>query len=291
METHERYEQLIDELILDAAAPETSPKKSPSRSDDKAAHKWQTLRAHLLGCPRCRERYDRVALAERMLHGGPGALSTPSPSSFARIGAAVIAQATARPSAQQRLVQWLAHPRRWVAGVATAAALAVLIPFFVARQHGDEFQSRGGARGERLAGVRAFCLDDNGVTPRCTRDSQLRLTVSNGGKFRYVFLFGLDDAHAVKWYAPRPPETSSVAAPAGSDVPIGDAMRLGVNHDPGTVRVYALFSDAPVSSTDIEASIEKMHTTKPSLTSADADPLPLARTDVVQHSVTFDVQP
>jgi hypothetical protein len=285
MESHARYEQLIDELILDdEAAPPT-----------KAGDKWQTLRAHLQSCPRCRERYDRVALAERMLHGGPRALGAPSAASFERIGAAVLAAAAKEGATQaqpalQRMVQWLAHPRRWVTGVATAAALAVLIPFFVLRPRGDgDFQARGGPSGERQAGVRAFCLDGSGVTPTCTRASQLRLTVSNAGKFRYMFLLGLDDAHAIKWYAPRPPETSSVAAPVGNDVPVGDALRLGVNHDPGAVRVYAIFSDAPVSVAEVEASVEHMRAMK--LSPSSAGVLPLQRTDVVQHSVTFNVQP
>jgi hypothetical protein len=277
MESHERYEQLIDELILsDEGSEESSPK-------------WQTLRAHLMGCPRCRERYDRVSLAERMLHGGPAALAVPSPASFERIGAAVLAQSTARPPAWQRMVQWFAPPQRWAMGLATAA-LAVLVPFFVAHKSGEgEFQARGATRSERLAGVRAFCLDAGGVTPRCTRSSQLRLTVSNAGKFRYMFLLGLDEAHAIKWYAPRPPDPASVAAPLGNDMPVGDAVRLGINHDPGPVRVYAIFSDAPVTTMEIEAAVDEMR--QRALSPSKADALPLRRTDVVQHSVAFDVAP
>ena len=61
MEDHRRFEKLIDDMILDGNA-----------------GNWAELRLHLQGCPRCRERYDRVSLAERMLHGGPGALETPS---------------------------------------------------------------------------------------------------------------------------------------------------------------------------------------------------------------------
>jgi hypothetical protein len=284
MESHERYEKLMDELILDG------------NNGDDVATRWQMLRAHLQGCQRCRARYDRVALAERMLHGGPSALPSPSPASFERIGAAVLAAAAPPPATtwqrlvQWRLVQWVVHPRRWVAGVATAAALAVLIPFFVARPRGGgEFQARGGAHVERQAGVRAFCFDDKGVTPRCTGASQLRLTVSNPGAFHYVFLVGLDEAHAIKWYAPRPPQSSSLAAPSGQDVPIGDAVRLGVNHDPGVTRVYAIFSDAPVTSAEVEAAVERMRAIK--LSPEKAGALPLQRTDVVQHSVTFNVLP
>jgi hypothetical protein len=284
MESHARYEQLIDELILDEASAIAAPEK------------WQTLRAHLAECRRCRERYDRVALAERMLHGGPRALAEPSAASLERIGAAVMAQTTRQASAWQRMVQWFTRPGRVAAGLVTAAALAALFPLFVGRPRAPsatpgtgEFQSRGARGGDRRAGVRAFCLDANGVTPRCTQKSQLRLTVSNTDKLRYVFVFGLDEEHAIKWYAPRPPETMSVAAPPGNDVPLGDGVRLGVNHDPGPVRVYALFSNAPVSTAEVQSAVERLRAEKRAPSRATS--LPLQRNDVVQDSVTFDVSP
>lgn len=292
---HQRYEELIDELVLDGG--------DAADHSEAAAQKWRELRAHVAGCARCRERYNRVSMAERMLHGGAGALDSPSPASFERIGAALLGDADPTATAWQRMVQWLRPQRRWVGGLAAAAALAVLIPFYVARPHSQEFQARGRTAGERQAGVRAFCLDGTGVSSRCTRASQLRLTISNAGQFRYVFLVGLDEAHAIKWYAPRPsaiadapqqalnraPETSSIAAPSGIDVPVGDAIRLGVNHDAGPLRIYAIFSDAPVSAAEIESTVERMHSIK--LSPAEAGALPLQRTDVVQHSVALDIAP
>jgi len=106
--SHERYMKMIDEMIV----------------RDVAASDWQELRAHLQGCSGCRARYDRVAMAERMLHGGPAALAKPSPASFDRIGAAVLDGVAARPPAWQRALQWFAPTQRWAAGVAAAAAVA-----------------------------------------------------------------------------------------------------------------------------------------------------------------------
>jgi hypothetical protein len=143
--------------------------------------------------------------------------------------------------------------------------------------------------GERAAGLRAFCLDGAGVTPRCTQAAQLRLTVSNGGHFQRVFVVGLDDTHELKWYAPRPPETASVAAPAGVDVPLGAAVRLGVNHDPGKVRIYALFSDAPLAAGEVEAAAERLRASH--ALPSQRETLPLDRKDVVQKSVMIDVTP
>jgi hypothetical protein len=274
---HEKYRRMIDEVL----------------AGELTAPAWQELRVHLVGCAPCRERYDRVALAERMLHGGPEALHRPSPASFERIGAAVLAEATARPPAWQRLLQWLAPPRRWAA-VATAAALLLLLPLVLRPRPRatDEFQARGGAAaggGERSAGLRAFCLDGAGVTPRCARAAQLRLTVSNGGRFQRVFLVGLDDALELKWYAPRPPEAASVPAPAGVDVPLGAAVRLGVNHDPGKVRIYALFSDAPLTAAEVEAAADRLRVAH--VRPSEREALPLERADVVQKSVVVDVLP
>ena len=48
-----------------------------------------------------------------------------------------------------------------------------------------------------------------------------------------------------------------MAAPDGVDQQIGAAVKLGVNHDPGQVRIYALFSDAPVSTQEVEAAADR----------------------------------
>lgn len=269
--SHERYIKLIDEILVGELATES----------------WSELRAHLSGCASCRARYDRVALAERMLHGGPEALARPSAAALERIGAAVLdGVAPARP-AWQRALQWFAPTQRWAVGLAAAAAVAVLVPFLL-RSPNSGFQARGGAHVERSAGVRAFCIGAEGVTPRCARSTQLRLTVSNGGKFQRLFLVGVDDEWNIKWYAPRPPEQESIVAPEGVDREAAPAVRLGVNHDVGKVRIYALFSDSPLTSPEVEAAAERLHEagTRPS----ERETLPLLRTDVVQKSVVLEVE-
>jgi hypothetical protein len=266
---------LIDEMIV----------------GEVATGEWKDLHRHLAGCMPCRARYDRVSLAERMLHGGPQALITPSSSTLKRLEGAVLGATAASPPAWQRALQWFAPTQRWAAGVAVAAAVVVLIPLLARSpkpQPDGGFQTRGAATHERTAGVRAFCIGDEGVTPRCARTTQLRLTVSNGGKFGRVFVVGFDDDFNPKWYAPRPPEGQSVTAPDGVDQQIGAAVKLGVNHDPGKVRIYALFSDAPVSAQEVEAAADRLREQgrKPSQIEA----LPLLRTDVIQKSLVLDVE-
>ncbi|MCA1664483.1 MAG: hypothetical protein LC659_09475, partial [Myxococcales bacterium] len=148
--THDKYTRLIDELIVRDVEP----------------GEWSELHRHLAGCVSCRARYDRVALAERMLHGGSSAVDTPSSSTLKRLEGAVLGAAAPAPM-WQRAVQWFAPTQRWAVAVAAAAALVVLLPFLArAPKPHDEFQARGTTRAatERTAGLRAFCIGDDGVT-------------------------------------------------------------------------------------------------------------------------------
>ena len=272
--SHDRYIRLIDDMLL----------------GEVPTAEWNELHRHLAGCTSCRARYDRVSLAERMLHGGPTAMQTPSSSTLRRLEGAVLGSSAAPPPAWQRALQWFAPTQRWAVGVAAAAAVVVLIPFLVRwpAHHDGEFQTRGATTHERTAGLRAFCIGAEGVTPRCERSTQLRLTVSNAGKFQRVYVVGFDDEFNPKWYAPRPPEQQSVTAPDGVDQQIGAAVKLGINHDPGRVRIYALFSDAPVTTQEVEAAADRLREQgrKPS----QIESLPLLRTDVVQKSLVLDVE-
>jgi hypothetical protein len=268
-------QRLVDEIVLGELPPA----------------KWQGLREHLRGCDGCRERYNRVVLAERMLNGGPAALGSPSPAELARIGASLFAEE--KRSVWARAAAWLAPTPRWTAA-ATLALAVLLVPFVVLRRPSlrpaDEFQARGtGAPAtsmERRGGLRAFCIEGDQVRAldergRCSMSANLKLTVSNPGRFQRVFVVGVDGERSVKWYAPHPPERESVTAPEGIDAPVGGAVRLGVNHSPGPVRIYALFSDAPVRADEIEAAAAK----------GTLDKLPLGRADVQATSLVVEVAP
>ncbi len=302
-----KYQRLVDEVIV----------------SELPAEKWERLRKHLQVCARCRARYNKLVLAERMLSGGPKAAGTPSTAEFDRIARAVLP-----PSSQpvwQRLLQWFTAPRAVAAttGLVAAAAALLIIPTLrngaAPSAPSPEFQPRGGrgpvelfaknvdgttAAAARTAGLRAFCLqqervqalDPKGVVPpRCDRAAQLKLAISNPGNFRRVFLVGMDGEHDVKWYAPRPPETESVAAPSAPsgaeqvDVPVGASVRLAVNHRPGPMRIFALFSDRPVSSTEVETAVKDL--SSKNVKPTEAESLPLKREDVLQRSLLIDLSP
>jgi hypothetical protein len=287
----ERYAKLIDAIVL----------------DEMPATEWPALRDHLRGCDGCQARYNRAALAARMLNGGPAAAFTPTEAEFDRIALAAIPDEPKR-GFFGRLLAALGPAQKLGLGLAATAALAavVVFPVMKAKQPSDEFQPRGSATNkgnvdffathpgvaptERGASVRAFCIEGDRVSAlidgsHCAKDGQLKLAVTNRGRYEKVFLVGVDANREVKWYAPRPPEQGSVPAPQeGIDVPVAGALKVGVNHDLGRVRIYALFSDQPIAAEEVEKAAKDLQLPLP-------ETLPLNRSDVLQRSLSFEVVP
>jgi hypothetical protein len=291
MAPHERYERLIDALVTEPG--------SAGRGPD--------LAEHARGCARCRERYNRVVFAERLLYGGPAALNRPSPAELDRVLRSVLRDAQERtPSAWAALRAWLLSPRGLVP-VAVALVAIVAVPLLLSRPDtssgptGETLQARGGISAEPHIGFRAFCLTPSTVValdatpsaalPRCSRTAQLKLAITNHGGFRKVFLVGVDASHRVKWYAPRPPQAESIDTPRGDavDEPVGTATRLEINHTPGPLRIYALFSKAPIRAAEVEEAIATL--SRSGTPPAAAAQLPLGRTDVTQRSLLLELTP
>lgn len=291
------------------------------------AERWAQLRTHIAGCPSCRATYNRLAYAERLLAGGPAALSTPTPESLARVERAVLAETAPEQSVGVRVrgvfAAFFARPQRWVP--AFAGGLAVLAGVLVLPRLLDEprggspgapslapsvdvegFQPRGATTPKvvRASGIRVFCLEGSSVRAvggahsgdphsgdaagavACPRAANLRFSVRNTGAYRFLFLVGVDETRALKWYAPRPPADASEPAPSGTaEEPVGRPLRIAVNHDPGALRVYALFSDTPLFARDVQGAVSRL--------GAGALPpaLPLARDDVHQASLVVRIAP
>jgi hypothetical protein len=269
------------------------------------ARRFRKLREHLRGCEGCRERYNRVSLAERMLHGGPGAIERPSPASLDRIGAALLDGYNGRGGGLSRVPRWV------FGAVAAACAAVAILPMALKPRKlssaSAEFQVRGTASDPRQqAGMRAFCihfplgasataevrpLETQAAPPECSTDDLLKLTYSNRGGYQELFLFGLDEKMGIKWYAPRPPSEVSVPASAGAvDSPVGGAVKLSVNHDPGLVRLYALFGRTPIDAHEVESAVEELKRRGTSL--RDAGELSLdGRDDVLARSLLIELTP
>jgi hypothetical protein len=185
---------------------------------------------HLAGCEACAVYYDRVCRVERTLEK-----SELSARQLRSVEARLFPQAEAK----------ILRPRFW-APIAAAAAAVVL---FMVIPKQDEF----GARGTGDGSIEAICLDDSGApsTPcHVSGTLQLRYTAKAA---RYLFVFGKTEQGELLWYTPTPAAPESVrvpAAPNGATLPF--STRLAVNHRPGRVRIYALFTAEPVALSDVE---------------------------------------
>jgi hypothetical protein len=279
VKSEEHFHRLIDASFLGEL--------TPSR--------WSALKEHLGTCEACRARYDRTTRLERVLAGGSSGIRQPSPEELDRVQASIFSAlgTEARPTLMERFSRWVANPSLQLA----AAALGIaFLAFVLPSKEPDEYRARGGAP-VRAAGVRAFCLSSAGASPldsrehqACPISAQLKLALDNPGGYKHVFLVGVQ-SDAPLWYAPRPPETESALAPEPKegDVPFGGAIRLEVNHEPGPLRVFALFSDRPLRSTEVEAAIAAL--TKKGASIREVEALPIDRPDLAQRTVFIEVTP
>ena len=172
--------------------------------------------------------------------------------------------------------------RRIVAGL-VLLALALVVLVWTRRSSPPTHIA---VAGERTAALRVDCRGDG---KRCSRAAALALVVGNGGRFRHVFAVGVDDRAVIHWYAPHPPDVVSAVAPLGDDRALGTPVPLAPDHVAGKLRVYALFSDAPVSAQEVTAATAELKAQQRLPSSLDK--LPLARGDVLQTSVLLDVTP
>jgi hypothetical protein len=263
-------------------------------SGQLARDEWRGLHEHAAGCQGCRDRYNRTVLAARMLAGGPKAARRQLPVEAAGIARMVIPRARA-PWAE-RLRALFASPRFGVA-MATAAAAAAFVLILRPHPPAEHWNERGAA--ERPLAVRAFCLTEREVTaldpaavpPRCPATAQLKLAATNHSRHTHLFLVGVDGDHAIKWYAPRPPEAQSIVFSPGpaADQPVGAAIRIGVNHRAGPLRIYGLFSDQPVSADEVRGAVSDLERRHVGIDRADQ--LPLGRQDVDAVSLLVEIAP
>jgi hypothetical protein len=292
------------------------------------ARKMRRLRAHLQGCPACQHRYNKIVLASRLFEGGPEALTVPSEGELLRVGEEVMRRVRLVPDARPArgaAVRWVAAVA--TCGVVLAIALPLVLrqerpllpPFRAASENTagagpahrglDElrFQARGAsgpataqAVGERI-GLRAFCIQRiaglpqvsglvpaEGAVPSCRTADVIKFAYTNHAQLGYLFLVGVDDKYAIKWYEPHPPERRSVKVKSGaSDEPLARAVRLAVNHRPGQLRVFALFSARPIGAEQIEQAVAQARKRRTPLATLVELPVPGS----LQQSLLLRLQP
>lgn len=82
----------------------------------------------------------------------------------------------------------------------------------------------------------------------CPQDAKLKLAYINPhDDIKYMAAFGADTSGRLLWYGPSPaaPETLIIEK-TDEPRPVGESIELKVNHEPGLMRVYAVFSAEPL---------------------------------------------
>lgn len=245
------------------------------------------LHTHLAECDLCRARYDRLALAARAVSSPdqPRSAGERAFGEAAFLGAldAMLAEESpaAPPAPVIELSAW--RQRRAQLGAAlialAACALAVWgIPRGEQPDKADEFSARSAQRlpHERVphatpvARVEVFCVTRDAAGAArftgaedaplgalvCAQDAELQLAYmlpKDAATLRYAAFFGIDERGEVLWYGPSPASPGPLRAEAsGEVVPAGETLRLSVNHAPGMVRVFGLFSPTPLELAQLE---------------------------------------
>jgi hypothetical protein len=109
--------------------------------------------------------------------------------------------------------------------------------------------------------VRISSSDAQGNDPaHIASGDALLFSYSNGGKapFGYLLLFSVDSAGVVHWYYPeltsRDRQAASIAVHGDVSVPLPQAIR--VDHAPGSLDLFAVFSRTPWTTADVERRVQ-----------------------------------
>ena len=116
--------------------------------------------------------------------------------------------------------------------------------FCAERQQGEvEFRDRADTPGDGLT---------------CPRGAELKLAYRNRSpKLTHAAFFGVGRNGTLYWYGPTPAAPEPVAVQSADElVPVGETIRLAVNHEPGDIRVHAVFSTRPIGFNALAADLK-----------------------------------
>lgn len=86
----------------------------------------------------------------------------------------------------------------------------------------------------------------------CAQESDVQFAYNssqiNPNYLEHLAIFGVDSAGKLLWYGPSPVQQKPhKILPSASTTPLPPAIALNVNHNPGTIRVYGIFSQSPLT--------------------------------------------
>jgi hypothetical protein len=227
------------------------------------------LRAHLRGCARCRAHYDGLARTAGALGSGRAAATREQDRLFAAIDslsrgvlpARNVDPAAGAVPARRRRRFWLGAAFALV----PATAVAVLL---ITRAGGDEITLRGSSASGAAppATVVLYAsrkLDPSGHGPvrlvgelpgsgeaHVSVDDYLQIGLRGLRAPGHVRVVGIDEGGRVHDYV-----GDTAVAPRGGPLTLGGSIDLGREHQPGRVRLLALFARSAVTDEAVRAAI------------------------------------
>jgi hypothetical protein len=207
----------------------------------------RAMRVHLADCASCQRYYERhLVLAE---------LDPKVPSAEERIGAGL--------GVRRR-------PSTWgVTGLVAAGAVAVLavgvaLPLLVrsglGTEDGSDFAPRGQTAGQGdfvVYRIRAGAPPER-APRRILRSDELAFAYTNSGGYARLLVFGVDGAGGVHWYHPEWTDeaTTPIAIPIAKG-PDPKELPQAISHElgGGTLRLFAVFTNEPITVKEIEGSL------------------------------------
>jgi hypothetical protein len=249
------------------------------REGELTRNRSQAVEQHLATCADCRGRVQELTDLARAIAAPPEAADAE-----VDLVAAVRRRASLPPP---RRAWW---PRFAAAGAVLAAA-GVLLAVGLrpsAGPAGSAFQARGGATpDDAWVGLRLFRVAGTGAiaATHLKRDDAVLLAYDNNGPrpFTHLMVVGADAQGGVYWYYPAlaadGADGQSIAIQPGAGIELRDEIRHALK--PGPLRLYALFTRAPLSVRAVEQALR---------TAGDptrAERLPIG--DGAQHSLLVNV--
>jgi len=248
MSAHRRYRRLIRDCF----------------ADELTGEQQAALLQHLRQCDDCRAEYD---LAATMLRAAAG--RSPTRQEEQRWDSQLLARISGQTGEPQ------AAPRRarlpWLAPLAATLLVLIAVGVWLGRGKPNGrpgVQLRGGdGVVAPLVDLEVFAIDADRHPPTPRRigqggtvrlDEYLQFRYRNHStRVRHLYLLGLDSRSEMLDYFPRPDESQSIAIEeALGPRAVARSIRLAQRHRPGTLWIYAVFSEEPLTRAEVHRKIQ-----------------------------------
>ena len=251
-----------------------------------SARKTRKMFEKLRQDPEGRREYERQASIERWLSGhAPDKVDWTDMDTDRNWNAIRETMQFREKKSQKTKKRWLA-----LAPVATLILLILMLPvgnWFQDSYSPEVLDSDGltpkGSSEENLFHLFLFCIeknegktvttrldnanDDEQLLPSCSMNGELQFAITNQEEeIDYLYVAGLDEQGRRLWYFPKPGEGRSLRIEHDvKNLAFGESMTVGVNHHPGIVHFFAVFSETPIDDEEMDEALRTWNDSEPLL--------------------------